>query len=127
MTARKLLEEAECLGIRIWREGDLIRAKAPVGVLTSEIRDEIVRHKPELLDAVGNEREDPADGKLLELCAERSGSESKYRRLTRYLRRTVGTPRGAGRLVQVFYDRAAVALTSEPERVVFFDPEEVEP
>ena len=43
------------------------------------------------------------------------------------LHHMVGTPKGTGKLVQVFAGRAAVLLDGDSSRVAFFDPEAVRP
>src|SRR5215470_711851 len=35
--------------IRIWAEGERLRCNAPAGALTNEIREELLRHKEEIL------------------------------------------------------------------------------
>lgn len=48
-----------------------------------------------------------------------------YKTLFKHLDGRVMTPRGEGKLVQVFDCRAAVVFDSEPKRLRFFKPEAV--
>ncbi len=52
MTADELLRSLADLGVDLWREGDLLRFRAPAGVLTPELRSEVAKNRPFLLDRV---------------------------------------------------------------------------
>jgi non-ribosomal peptide synthase protein (TIGR01720 family) len=49
MTIIDLLSRARNLGINLWVDGDNLRYSAPKGVLTQELRAELVARKPEIL------------------------------------------------------------------------------
>lgn len=49
MSALALMRDLEVAGVILEARGDRLHIDAPVGVVTSEIRDSLVRHKPELL------------------------------------------------------------------------------
>ena len=55
MNARGLISQFESLGARLKRNGDRIEIEAPAGVISAELRDELRRHKAEVL-ATLNER-----------------------------------------------------------------------
>ena len=50
---------------------------------------------------------------------------SVTKRLMPYIEQTVTTPKGTGRLVQVFNDRCGVVLDHDPRKVAFFHPSEI--
>ena len=50
MTASALLTEATRLGIVLDARGETLHVEAPAGVLTSELRAALTRHKPAVLD-----------------------------------------------------------------------------
>ena len=52
MSTQELMEYLRDLGVRFWREGDQIRINAPKGVLTPELRDEISKHKDDILNSL---------------------------------------------------------------------------
>lgn len=52
MTPDELLATVRERRIRLWREGDDLRFRAPPGALTPELRSELGRHKEELLERV---------------------------------------------------------------------------
>ena len=54
---------------------------------------------------------------------EQADGAAKARSLMPYLDRSVMTPEGTGRLVQVFRERSAVVLDARPAKVVFFATE----
>lgn len=49
MTAEAILERLRSLGARLSVAGDKLRVEAPTGVLTPELRRELIEHKAELL------------------------------------------------------------------------------
>lgn len=121
--ALKAIRELEQVGGSLTLEGDAIRYRVPkdradVDALVAELR----RHR----DEVGNllrERERQWPPASLE-AERRFGHYSA--RLYPLLGTQVRTPRGTGRLVQVFTDRASV-LQDRADRVSFFAPEEICP
>jgi hypothetical protein len=52
LTATALLESLRSLGVRLSASGDRLRFRAPVGVLTPELRAALVEEKPALLAAL---------------------------------------------------------------------------
>jgi len=52
-------------------------------------------------------------------------NHSVVERLMPYIEQTVGTPKGTGRLVQVFHDRCGVVLDHNPAKVAYFSPGDV--
>ena len=55
MNAAALITELRKVGVRLLREGTRLIVEAPPGVITPEIRTELMRSKPELLTALGEE------------------------------------------------------------------------
>ena len=49
MTLARLLEECSSRNVELRPDGDKLRVKAAVGVVTGELRNELVRHKPAIL------------------------------------------------------------------------------
>ena len=49
MKPNQLIAELTERGIKLWAEGDQLRVRAPKGVLTPELRDELALHKAELV------------------------------------------------------------------------------
>jgi aspartate racemase len=52
MTVHELLARLDALDARVIPSGDSLRLDAPAGAITPELREEIVRHKPLLIDLV---------------------------------------------------------------------------
>ena len=120
MTAEDLLAEVEALGVVVTldRRDLVVRPKSR---LTPQLVDRLRSHKPELLG-------------LLELRTWPEASREAVRRfghpsarLYPFLGRTILTPEGPGRLLQVFPERATVVLDAEPSRASFFLPSELRP
>ncbi|MEV7612194.1 amino acid adenylation domain-containing protein [Streptomyces sp. NPDC089799] len=63
MNANDLLEEFSSAGIRLWREGDRLRFRAPRGVMTDERLAGLRRAKAELLDLVPAAEPAPEEGR----------------------------------------------------------------
>jgi len=117
VTARELLARVEALGVAIELAGpDRLRAR-PADRLPPELLDELRARKGELLAELRAEW--PPECLAAE---ERFGA--RHARLLPLLGCSVSTPRGVGRLVQVFEVHAAVVLG---DRAVFFWPEDVRP
>ena len=49
MTLATLLKECSARRIELRPDGDKLRVKAPAGVVTGDLRNELVRHKPAIL------------------------------------------------------------------------------
>lgn len=49
MTSEALLAELEQLNVKISLAGDKLHVDAPAGVLTPELKQELAKHKPELM------------------------------------------------------------------------------
>lgn len=118
MDAMQILDELEAREIRVRVEGQGIELVGPRGALTPELEVEIRRRKPELVEVLS-----------LQSWPEASrDAVREYRvphaRLYPFLGRRVLSPRGRGRLLQVFADRAVVNLAG---RVSVFLPSEVRP
>ena len=47
--ATDVIREVDGLGIQLWVDGDNLRIRAPKGVVTPELLEDIKRHKKELL------------------------------------------------------------------------------
>ncbi|MET9763699.1 amino acid adenylation domain-containing protein [Streptomyces sp. NPDC006372] len=62
MNARELLEEFQSAGIRLWREGEQLRFRAPRGVMTDQRLAELRRCKAELLDIMADTAASPEAG-----------------------------------------------------------------
>lgn len=125
MTAETLLAEVRALGLELRPDGaDLV--VRPRGRLTAELREELRRHKPELLALLA-----PTWPPECLESVQRFGRP--HARLFPLLGREVSTPYGHGRLVQAIADRAAVAMLAPDEdgglsrRVIFVLPDEVLP
>lgn len=52
MSGEELLRLLVDRGVDLWREGDRLRFRAPAGILTAELRDEVVKNRGFLLDRV---------------------------------------------------------------------------
>lgn len=50
MTPAALLARLRALGVDLRADGDALRYRAPAGVLTPELRQELIEHKEELLE-----------------------------------------------------------------------------
>lgn len=120
MNAEELLAEVEALGVTVQSDGDHLRLR-PGSAVPPALVEKIRAHKLELLELLGL-RGWPETSRD---CVRRFGQP--HARLFPFLGRPVATPRGPGRLIQVFRDRAGVALDSDPDRVVYLLPSEVRP
>jgi hypothetical protein len=121
VTARELLATLRRSGIELTVHGGRLRVEAPRGAVTPELRRELREHKPELIAELSCLTGWPPES----LDAERSFG-APCARLYPFLGRTVETPAGPGRLLQVFSERAAVLLDGD-ERVSHFLPAELRP
>lgn len=118
MTPATLVLELTRRGVRLAPEGGRLRYEAPPGALTVDLLAALREHKAAILE-------------LLAWPAECWQSEALYgqphARLFPLIGRPVWTPQGAGRLVQVFSNRAAVVLDCQPGLVAFLDPGAIRP
>ncbi len=60
MTVADLLADLASRDIRLRLDGDKLRINAPKGVLTRQLQAKLVKHKPEILTALGEATPDPA-------------------------------------------------------------------
>jgi len=120
MNAPALLAMMGRLDLAVSVNGDSLHVAGPPSAMTPDIARAIRDHKAELVGLVA------ADGWPTEsLDAERRFGRW-HARLYRFIGRTVSTPRGAGRLVQVFPERASVVIAGEAQVRVLL-PEELCP
>jgi hypothetical protein len=122
MTPHELLATLHRAGAEVKVHGDRLRVEAPRGVLTEEIRQALVEHKPELLAELSIAATWPAECREAE---RRFGIP--HARLFPLIGRRVSTLAGDGTLVQVFAERVAVRLDAQPHEVAYFLPAEVRP
>lgn len=118
MNVEQILVELEARKIRVRIEGEGLALEGPRGALPPELAEEIRRRKPELVKALALFGWPEASQK----AAREHGVP--HARLYPYLDRTVLTPLGRGRLVEVLPNRAGVHLAG---RVFVFLPSEVRP
>lgn len=120
MTAEELLAEVEALGVAVTLDRHELVLR-PKSRLTPELVESLRAHKAELLDLVELQSWPEASREAVRLY------RAPYARLYPFLGRTIQTPRGPGRLLQVFPERATVVLDDYPERASFFLPSELRP
>lgn len=120
MTAEELLAEVEALGVIVTLDREELVLR-PRSRLSPELVDRLREHKPELLDLV-ELRSWPAESQD---AVRRFGQPCA--RLYPFIGRTILTPWGPGRLLQVFSERATVALATTPGRASFFPPSDLRP
>lgn len=95
MTAAILLKSLRATGISISSERGRLIVEAPAGVLSAQLRAELVRRKPEVIAALEVEQQSPENGTQLEVQNEiASLLATAYRRHAAIQR--VGTDRGEG-------------------------------
>jgi hypothetical protein len=120
MTAAEILAHVEALGVVVTldREDLVLR---PRSRLTPELVEQLRAHKAEIQG-------------LVELQSWPEASRDAVRRfglavarLYPFLGRTILTPDGPGRLLQVFPERATVVLDARPETATFYLPAELRP
>jgi hypothetical protein len=137
MTAHGLLEYLARCNVVLIPDGAMLRYSAPRGVLTTALRQEILRRKGEILAilsvtpsvipsalshaAFSAKAEIAWPAECLE-CEQRIGQ--KHARLFPLLGRPVDTPIGTGILEQVFQSRAAVLIN---DHLKFVHPDYVRP
>jgi TubC N-terminal docking domain len=118
MTAIDTLSELRRVRAQLTIIGDRLRCTAPRGALTNDLRAALSERKMELIA-------------LLSKGAFGNGSTtsaviSETAHLYPAPNRSVNTPRGMGRLWQVFSSRVGVVLACDPGRVAFFPPDQVQ-
>lgn len=117
MRAEELLAEIEALGVVVSAEHDHLRLR-PKSRLTPELIELLRAHKTELLGLVElRQRPEPSREAVRRFRV-------PHARLYPLIGEPVTTPRGEGRLVEVFRDRAGVHLAG---RVLVFLPSEIRP
>ncbi len=122
MSLAELLSELASHGVLLGAKGERIQVDAPNGVITGELRKALKLHKEKLLRLIGlGEAFWPAACLWSEQRVAR-----RYARLFPLLLKGVETPKGPGRLLQVFSDVARVHLKGE-ERSTAFDPGDIWP
>ncbi len=121
MSAAALLETLGRLDLAIRVDGDGLRVTGPRAAMTPALEQAIRAHKADLVQHLVAADAWPPES----LDAERRFGRW-HARLYPFLGKTVSTPRGAGRLVQVFPERASVVLPGEASAGVFL-PEELSP
>jgi len=121
-----LIADLRGRGFVLEPRGERLHVEAPAdGVLPPDLLTELRARKPEILCLLQIESEHlaaAADGWPPESLDAVRRFRSWHARLYPFLGKTVSTPRGAGRLVQVFPERASVILPGEA-RVGVFLPE----
>ena len=120
MTAAELLGELKAREVTLVAEGGRLRYY-PASRVPEPLVEELRHRKAEVLELVGLEGwpRESLD------AVQRFGVP--YARLFPLLNHRVETPTGAGLLLQVFAERVAIVLDSEPGSVTFFLPSEVFP
>jgi hypothetical protein len=120
MTAEELLAEVQALGVAVHADGDVLRFR-PGSAIPPTLVEELRAHKPELLELVCLQGWPPESLDWVRRFRQPQA------RLFPFIGRAVVTPKGGGRLLQVFADMAAVVLDQEPDRAVFFLPSDIRP
>ncbi len=69
MTAREFLATIAQQGIQVWTEGEKLRFRAPIGVLTPDQRSTLRRHKTEIIDLLSRHKTLPLSFPQQRLCA----------------------------------------------------------
>jgi hypothetical protein len=118
MDVTKILDELEAREIRVRVEGEGLALEGPRGALPPELAEEIRRRKPELVDVLSLRGWPEASREWV------GRFHRPEARLFPFLGRPVLTPRGRGRLLAVFQDRAMVDRGGR--RFVFL-PSEIRP
>ena len=140
MIAEEILAELRGAGALVEARGDVLHVEAAPGTLTPDRLRSLRELKPALLrllapsgvvGSLGGALQAPSkvvagDGWPPESLDAEQRFGCWHARLYPFIGKTVSTPRGAGRLVQVFPDRASVILPGEAQVGVFL-PDELWP
>jgi hypothetical protein len=121
VTAKGIQERLSGLGLRIETDGGVLHLIGRRSAISPDLLEEVREHCEELIDALTSPLWPPESLKA-EL---RFGH--RHARLYPFLGRTIATPAGPGRLVQVFAERAGVVLECAPRQVCYFLPGELRP
>lgn len=120
MTADEILSELQTRQVELAVVGDRLRFR-PVSAVPEPLLEALRAHKAEVMDLVElrswPEASKDAVRRFRQPCA----------RLYPFIGRTIQTPQGPGRLLQVFPERATVAFAATPGTVSFFLPSELRP
>jgi len=120
VTPSEILSELQARQVELVVVGDRLRFR-PVTAVPEDLREALRTHKAEVMDLVELQGwpEDSRDAvrRFRQPCA----------RLYPFIGRMILTPRGLGRLLQVFPERATVAFAETPGTVSFFLPSELRP
>ena len=120
MTPSEILSELQARQVEVVVVGDRLRFR-PVTAVPEPLLEALRAHKAEVMDLVELQCWPEASREAVRLY------RAPYARLYPFLGRTIQTPRGPGRLLQVFPERATVVLDGERERASVFLPSEVRP
>ena len=72
-SASEFLARLRRLGLKVWSEEGKLRVSAPPGVLTQELRDELTRRTPEILQCGGDPFRDRSSRNRRDGCVAREG------------------------------------------------------
>jgi TubC N-terminal docking domain len=120
MDAVELIHQLEARGAEMRILGDRLRVQ-PRSAVPEDLIEEIRKHKPEIMELLRS------GGWPTECLESERRFGQPHARLFPLLGRRVATPKGRGRLLQVFASRAAVRLEHAPDILTFLLPEEVRP
>jgi hypothetical protein len=119
MKAAELLATLGRLDLSVAVEGDKLRVTGSRSAMTPDLERTIREQRAELVELI-------AAGWPQESLDAEHRLGGWHARLYAFIGKTVSTPRGAGRLVQVFPERASVILPGEAQVGVFL-PQEIGP
>ena len=140
MEIAKLVEQLEGQGVTLNFEGDRVRLRAPADHAPSpEVLESLRREKQALLaylrarstvelkitQKVSDARPQGPSGWSPDCIASRERFQQAHAVLFPLIGKRVQTPRGPGRLEQVFTDRCTVLLEDAPRRLAAFHPQEI--
>ena len=120
MTAEEVLSELRARHVELAVVGDRLRFR-PATAVPEDLLTELREHKAEVIELVSLRGWPDASRD----CVRRFGRPEA--RLFPFVGKHVATPLGRGRLLQVFPERAAVALDRDSRRLTYLLPSEVRP
>ena len=123
MNAQQILAELEARNVVVVAAEDRLRFY-PQSRVPTELLSELQVHKAEILSALQHSPATLWPPESLE-SERRFGCPEAW--LFPFLEKRVLTPDGPGRLVQVFSERVAVILESNPSQLSFFVPSDIAP